>query len=429
MSVFNHAIIGCGVISSVHAECLKYVPQSRLVAVMDVLPERAQKLGEKYGVPWYTDRDKLLAEHKVDIIHVCVPSGLHHDVAVWAAKQGKHCFCEKPMDITLEAMDMIARAFKKSGTYYGGCFMNRFNPAAQIMKKAIEGGRMGTLTTASAQCIWWRSQDYYDSGEWRGTWELDGGGCLMNQGVHYVDLIQWLVGSPVKSIRAYTGLLAHKRIAVEDTAVAILKFANGVLGVIHGSTASYPGPHGTVEVCGDAGNATYEGKITRWKFAKETKADDEIRRTGGKPEAAAKTAKSSSTGSDPTALGDFHVMFTAAFKEFVNAIRGGRPNSLGVEEHRKAVEIILGIYESARRGGEEVQLPLKKAAVPVPLALPREYKLVDPKRPALPEAMQEFASKQKGGSKKKVKKSVKKVAKKVSGAVKAVKKAVKGKGK
>jgi hypothetical protein len=179
---------------------------------------------------------------------------------------------------------------------------------------------------------------------------------------------------------------------VEDTAVAILKFANGVLGVIHGSTASYPGPHGTVEVCGDKGNATYEGKLTRWKFAEERAEDEEIRRTGGKAEAAKAAA---TTGSDPAALGDFHVMFTAAFQEFVDAIRSGKPNSLGPAEHRKAVEIILGIYESARRGGEEVRLPLKKGMVPVPLALPREYKLVDPKRPPLPEAMEKFALRQK----------------------------------
>ncbi len=397
-NTMNHAIIGCGVISSVHAECLKFVPGSRLAAVVDVVEERARKLGEKYGVPWYTDRDEMLGAEEIDIIHVCVPSGLHHEIAVWAAKKGKHCFCEKPMDITLEAMDVIERAFKKSGTYYGGCFMNRFNPPARIMKEAIDGGRMGRLTTATAQCMWWRSQDYYDSGEWRGTWELDGGGCLMNQGVHYVDLIQWLVGSPVKSIRAYTGLLAHERIAVEDTAVAILKFANGVLGVIHGSTASYPGPHGTVEVCGDTGNATYEGSLTRWKFAKETKADDEIRRTGGKPEAK-KKAKSAALGSDPAALGDFHVMFTAAFTEFVESIRSGKPNALGPAEHRKAVEIILGIYESARLGGEEVTLPLKKSAVPVPLKLPSEYKVKNPKRSALPESMKKFATKQKGKSK------------------------------
>lgn len=398
--VFNHAIIGCGVISKVHGECLKFVPKSRLAAVMDIVPERARELGEKYGVPWYTDRDALLAEHEIDIIHVCVPSGLHHEVAVWAAKNGKHCFCEKPMDITLEAMDMIARAFKKSGTYYGGCFMNRFNPAAILMKEAIESGRMGRVTTATAQCMWWRTQEYYNSGEWRGTWELDGGGCLMNQAVHYVDLIQWMVGSPVKSIRAYTGLLAHNRIAVEDTAVAILKFANGVLATIQGTTAAYPGPHGSLEVAGDQGNATYDGKIVRWKFAKETALDDKIRETAGflkQPKA------TGSLGADPTALGGFHVMFTEAFKEFVGAIRAGKPNSLGVEEHRKAVEIILAIYESARLGGEEVRLPLKKSAIPVPMSLPKEYKLVDPKRPPLPEAMKAFAAKQQGqgGSKKK----------------------------
>ena len=395
--MFKHAIIGCGVISGIHATCLGFVPGSKLVAVVDIVPAKAKALGEKYGVPWYTCRDRMLAEQEVDIIHICTPSGNHHEIAVWAARKKKHCFCEKPMDITLEAMDMIDQAFKKSGTKYCGCFMNRYNPAAQTIKQAVQQGRFGKMTTASAQCIWWRSQQYYDSGEWRGTWELDGGGCLMNQAVHYVDLIQWLVGSPVKTIRAYTGLLAHKRIAVEDTAVAILKFANGVLGVIHGSTASFPGPHGTVEVAGDGGNATYEGKITRWKFARERPSDQKILQTGGLP-AAAKPARTN-TGSDPAALGSYHVMFVAAFKDFTKALRTGKKIMLDTAEHRKAVEIILGIYESARLGGDEVSLPLKKRAIPVPESLPSEYQLVRPKHPPLPEAMQKFAAKQKAARK------------------------------
>ncbi|MBN2583684.1 MAG: Gfo/Idh/MocA family oxidoreductase [Planctomycetes bacterium] len=399
--MLNHAIVGCGVISGIHATCLGMVKGSRLVAVMDIVPEKAKALGEKAGVPWFTDRDQMLREVPIDVIHVCTPSGNHHEIAIWAAQNRKHCFCEKPMDVTLEAMDLMTKAFKKSGTYYGGCFMNRFNPPSQLFKKAVEAGRFGRIATATAQCIWWRTQEYYDSGDWRGTWELDGGGCLMNQGVHYVDMLQWLVGSPVKSIRAYTGLLAHERIAVEDTAVAILKFANGALGVIHGTTAAYPGPHGTVEVCGDKGNATYEGKITRWQFAEEQPEDKTILETGGVPPVN-KPAEGGSTGSDPAALGSFHVMFTAAFQEFSDAIQSGTPNALGLAEHRKAVEIILGIYESARRGGEEVKLPLKKAEVPVPLKLPSGYakQVKGADRPPLPAAMVAFRKKQSAAAKK-----------------------------
>lgn len=390
--MFHHAIVGCGVISGVHAQCLGFVPGSKLVAVMDIVRERARKLGEKYNVPWYTDRDKMLREQKVDIVHVCTPSGNHYDIATWAARNGKHCFCEKPMDVTLEAMDMMEAAFKKSGTKYCGCFMNRYNPAAQTVKKAVEQGRFGRLATASAQCIWWRSQPYYDSGEWRGTWELDGGGCLMNQGVHYVDMLQWLVGSPVVSIRAYSGLLAHKRIAVEDVAVAILKFKNGALGTIHGSTASFPGPHGTVELSGDGGNATYEGKITRWQFAKGRPSDKKILETQGLPDSM--RGKSAGTGHDPAALGAYHVMFVEAFKDFTRALRTEKKIMLDGPEHRKAVEIIIAIYESARRGGAEIVFPLTKRDIPVPLALSSEYKLVKPKRSPLPDAMKKFSAKQ-----------------------------------
>jgi predicted dehydrogenase len=394
----NHAIIGCGVIGPVHKEALTAVEGSRLVAVCDLVEERAKALGESAGVPWFTDRDKMIAAVPIDIIHVCVPSGLHHEIAAWAAEQGKHCFCEKPMDITLEAMDLITKAFKKSGTRYGGCFMNRFNPAAMLAKKAIVEGRLGRLTTAAGQCMWWRTQEYYDSGQWRGTWELDGGGCLMNQAVHYVDLLQWLVGSPVKTIRAYTGLLAHQRIAVEDVAVAILRFDNGVLATLQGTTAAFPQPHAGVEVCGDQGNLTYEDRLTRWQFAQERPEDEEIRRTGGLPPTFEKA--SAAAGGNPASLGFFVNMFVGAFREFTTAIREKKPNACGPEEHRKAVEIILAIYDSARRGGEEVRLPLKKSAVPVPLFLPKEYKLVNPKRPPLPAAMVEFAKKQKAAKSK-----------------------------
>jgi len=426
VDVLKHAIVGCGVISKVHAQCLRFVKGSRLVGVMDIVRERAKRLGEEFGVPWFTDREKMLKSTKPDVVHVCTPSGIHHETAVWAARNGLHCFCEKPMDITLEAMDMIEEAFKKNGARYGGCFMYRFNLPVQIMKQAVESGRFGRLTTASTQCMWWRSQEYYDSGQWRGTWELDGGGCLMNQAVHYIDLLQWLVGRPVKSVRAYTGLLAHQRIAVEDTAVAIVKFADGPLSVIHGTTAAYPGPHGTIELCGDQGNAAYDGRIIRWKFAEEHAHDQIILKTGGKPEAPQKP-QGPGPASDPAALGEYHVMFTTAFEEFTTAIRMGRPNMLPPAEHRKAVEIILAIYESARRGGEEITLPLSKFDLPVPMSLSTEYRPVNPKHPPLPKAMVAFARQLGGkGAKRAIKKAAKRPgAKKVSG--KAARKSVKAK--
>jgi predicted dehydrogenase len=230
-------------------------------------------------------------------------------------------------------------------------FPSRFHESSIEMKRAVDRGRFGRLTVGDAIVKWYRTQEYYDSGQWRGTWELDGGGALMNQAIHSVDLLCWLMG-PVAEIRAQTALLAHQRIAVEDVAMATLRFQNGALGIIEASTAIYPGYLKRIEIHGSAGSAVMEEEdLIKWDFAEEDKAADEaIRR---------KMAERTSGGggaADPAAIG--HHGHARQFKDVLRAIEKGSTPLVDGPEGRRSVEIILGIYKAAETG-RAVELPLE----------------------------------------------------------------------
>ncbi len=218
----------------------------------------------------------MLAHPGLDVVCVCTPSGAHQDPAVKAAQAGKHVVVEKPLEITLERCDAIIQACDKAGVRLCTIFPSRFTPANLDLKAAIDTGRFGRLTLGDTYVKWWRTQEYYDSGGWRGTWDLDGGGALMNQAIHNVDLLYWLMGD-VDSIQAMTATLAHERIEVEDTAVACLRFQNGALGVIEAATSAYPGLLKRTEIHGDRGSARVEqDDITLWDFQEKVPSDDEI---------------------------------------------------------------------------------------------------------------------------------------------------------
>jgi predicted dehydrogenase len=256
---------------------------------------------------------------------------------------------EKPLEITLKRCDEIIRACDKAGVRLATIFPSRFHDASRQLKRAVEAGRFGRLTLGDAYVKWHRTQAYYDSGAWRGTWELDGGGALMNQAIHSVDLLQWLMG-PVAEIRAYTATLAHERIAVEDTAVASLRFESGALGTIEATTAAWPGYLKRIELHGSQGSAMIEEEdIVKWDFAKKDRADAAILR---------QMAQGKSTGggaADPAAIG--HQAHAKQFRDFVESIQRGRPPLIDGREGRRAVEIILAIYHSAATG-KPVKLPL-----------------------------------------------------------------------
>ena len=342
-------IIGCGMISRFHAKAVADLKGAKVVACFDSFTAAADKLGAEIGCQVYHDLDAMLADSRVDVVMICTPSGVHMEPAVAAAKAGKHIIVEKPLDITLKRCDAMIAAAQKAGVVLSTIFPSRFHQSSQLLKKAIDGGRFGRLTMGDAYVKWFRTQEYYDSGAWRGTWALDGGGALMNQAVHSVDLLLWLMG-PAVEVSAYTATLAHQRIEVEDVAVATVKFASGALGVIEASTATWPGELKRIEISGDAGSAVLrEEDLAVWKFAKETKADEKIRQQ------MANRTQTGGGAADPKAIG--HHGHMLQFQDVLNAIKKGTQPLIDGPEGRRAVELILAIYKSAE-SGKPVKLPL-----------------------------------------------------------------------
>lgn len=348
---YGVGIVGCGVICPFHAQAAQALPNATLRAVMDIVPAAAEKRAAEFGVDAYTDLDAFLARPDIDIVCVCVPSGLHAEIGIKAARAGKHVLVEKPIDITLAAADRLIDACHEYNVKLGVISQQRFGAGMQQLRAAIDAGRFGKLILGDAIIKWYRTQGYYDSGDWRGTWALDGGGALMNQGVHYVDQLQWMMG-PVEKIYARATTSAHT-IEVEDIAIAILTFKNGAIGTIEGSTAVYPGLPERLEITGTEGTAVIEaGKVKVWEFKDEK---GEAGAYGTKVQFAAD--EQGATGStDPAAIPS--AGHQAQLADLIAAIDGDGTPAVAGEDARRPLEIILAIYESARTG-REVTLPLR----------------------------------------------------------------------
>ena len=335
-------IVGCGMIANFHAKAIADTEGAELVACVDRNPDLASAFGEKQGCHPYSSLEAMLADPAVKAVSICTPSGVHLDPAVAAAEAGKHVIVEKPLEITTERCDKIIEACEKNGVRLTVTFQSRFHESSKLMKKAVEADRFGKITMGDAYVKWYRSQEYYDSGAWRGTWALDGGGALMNQAIHSVDLLVWLMG-PVEEISAMMATMTHERIEVEDVAVANLKFASGALGVIEATTTSYPGALKRIEISGDKGSAVLEEEdIKDWQFAEETAEDETIR-----TEMAGKT-DSGGGAADPSAIS--HHGHTMVFEEFISSIIEDRPSLVDGHEGRRSVEVIEAIYASAKSG-------------------------------------------------------------------------------
>jgi predicted dehydrogenase len=339
---FGFGIIGCGMISNFHAKAIADIKQARLAACFDTVSASALRLAEQTGCRAYTDLTAMLADPDVNIVTICTPSGAHMEPALAAIEAGKHVIIEKPLEITLKRCDRIIEAAERAGVTVTTIFPSRFHESSQLMKTAVEKGRFGRLTMGDAYVKWYRTQQYYDSGAWRGTWKLDGGGALMNQAVHSVDLLTWIMG-PVVEVTAYTAMLAHERIEVEDTAVAALRFENDALGVIEASTATFPGALKRIEISGSMGSAVLqEEDIVSWQFAKPTAADKKLlERMQGRTQTGGGAA-------DPAAIG--HHGHALLFKDTLRAITKKEQPSVSGFEGRRSVEIILAIYKSAKTG-------------------------------------------------------------------------------
>ncbi len=335
-------IIGCGMIAKFHARAIAEIKNAKLVACFNRTAPKAEQLAAEFGGEATTDLEQMLARPDIDVVTICSPSGAHMEPCVAAAKAGKHVIVEKPLDVTIERCDAMISACEHAGVKLATIFPSRFHQSSQLLKQAVEAGRFGKLALGDAYVKWFRTQQYYDSGAWRGTWEFDGGGALMNQAIHSVDLLLWLMG-PAVEVMGHTAMLAHERIEVEDVATATVRFANGALGVIEATTAGYPGSLKKIELTGSTGTAILEEEdIIKWEFAEADPNDETLRR-----EMLGRT-KTGGGAADPAAIG--HHAHAALFRDMLEAIRDNRPPAIDGVEGRRSVELILAIYESAKSG-------------------------------------------------------------------------------
>ena len=352
----NFGVIGCGRIAPHHIGAIEQIPEARLAMVADIVAERAKAFGERYGVPWTTDYHDILESDAVDVVNICTPSGLHAHMGIEAAKAGKHVVVEKPMALTLEDADALISTVEAQGVVLAVVHQNRFNPTVQDLRKALEQGRFGKLTHGNATIRWNRGQHYYDQDSWRGTWALDGG-VFMNQSIHNIDLLQWMLG-PVQKVGAFTRT-ALRDIEAEDVGAAVLQFSSGAIGVIEAAATIYPrNLEETLSIFGETGTAVIGGvainRMKHWKFADGKDIEDEVLKAHNSPE-------------PPTVYGHGH---RPLLQNVVDTILGKETLLVDGYEGRKALEIILAVYLSAEKG-KVVTLPLKE--MPASIAKGRNW--------------------------------------------------------
>ncbi|MGH7664861.1 MAG: Gfo/Idh/MocA family protein [Gemmatimonadaceae bacterium] len=336
------ALLGCGRISASHVRAIAAVDGMTLTAVCDIVPERAQSLGAELAVPAFASYEDMLARAECDVVAICTPSGLHPAHGIAAARAGKHVVSEKPMAITLDGADQLVAACDEAAVHLFVVKQNRLNTTIQLLRRAIDKGRFGRIYMANATVRWARPQEYYEQAPWRGTWEFDGG-AFMNQASHYVDLIQWLVG-PVETVMAKTATLA-RRIETEDSGAAILRFRSGALGVIEVTMLAYPrNIEGSITVLGERGavkvGGTAVNRIEHWRFAEYDDDDKLVDLAATAP---------------PSVYGFGHEGY---YRNVLAVLRGEASADTDGRGGRKSLELVLGIYESARTGCE-VAIPLR----------------------------------------------------------------------
>lgn len=331
------AIIGTGVIASQHALGIQSNKNAQLVAVCDMNGQRAKAFSQEFGISTvYTDYHELLACPDIDAVSICTPSGTHGEISMAAAAAGKHILCEKPIETKSAKIDALVEVVEKNNVKMECVYQRRFEPISQQVKKALDSGEFGKVLMASAYLKYYRTAEYYKSSSWRATWEFDGGGCLMNQGVHGVDLIQWLMGG-VKKVSGMIRTQKHA-IEVEDAAVAAVEYNNGAIGVIEGSTCANPAENTRFEIYCENGCIIFgDAGIIRWHL-------------NGEDVQFADSKKETAANDDPTKmLSNNHGVLV---DELVHCIETDTTPSIGPREARKAVDTILAIYQSSAEGKE-----------------------------------------------------------------------------
>lgn len=345
------AVVGVSVVGRIHVKAFSELPNTTLAAVCDLVPDRAAKILAETGVagvPVYTDLADMLAKEKLDIITICTPSGAHMEPALAAMERGVSVIVEKPIEILLDRIDRMIDAGKKTGARLAYISQNRWREENLAIRKAVQSGRFGTMAWAGAFTPWYRTNEYYEQGGWRGTWKLDGGGAIMNQSIHAIDLLQWLAG-PIARVAAFAGKRCHPKIEVEDTLSATLMFANGAYGSIVGTTAMYPGTAARIELGGENGTAVSENGLKVFSFRDKTAADDELI-----ARANAIAAKQIQGSSNPADIAwELHAK---NIESVVGSWDRGEEAETSGAEGRKAVSIILAMYESAKKNGQPVEV-------------------------------------------------------------------------
>jgi predicted dehydrogenase len=320
-------------ISRVHADAINAVEGAELRAVWGRDPNRTREFAARYAAQPFTSFDEMISQAEIDAINICTPSGTHADLGLLAASAGKHVLVEKPIEITLARADALIAACRENKVKLGVIFQSRFLPEVLRLKRAVDGGLFGKLILGDAYVKWYRAPEYYGEGSWHGTLSLDGGGALINQAIHTVDLLRWIMG-PAASVFALKGALRYPHIEAEDTLVATLKFSNGSLGVIEAATSIRPGFKRRLEISGERGTAVLDGdNITVWDLEGQSG-------TGGQG------ANVTDGSSNPAAIAtEGHRL---QIEDFVRAIKKDSEPAVSGVEGRKSLELVEALYTSAR---------------------------------------------------------------------------------
>lgn len=339
MDEVRFAVIGAGNIGKFHVQAMQEIPQARVTVVCNRHGAEGQKLAQQVNAEWVSDYQAVVLRDDVDAVSICTPSGTHKEIAVAAAQAGKHVLVEKPIDITLPRIDAMLKATNEADVKLSCIFQSRLRVGSQAVKQALKEGRFGKLLFANAFVLWHRSAEYYEN-NWRGTYELDGGGALMNQSIHSIDLLQWLAG-PVKQLVAQSATRIHK-IDAEDSASALVTFANGAQGTIQGATSLSYGNPARVEIHGSKGSAILEAaRLTLWKLD-DSSPEEEKRMLS--------LEQIDSSGAQHPTEKVTHDAHREQIIDFIEAIINDREPAISGDEARKSVEIVRAIYQSAQEG-------------------------------------------------------------------------------
>ena len=348
-------LIGPGVIAPSHAFAIDKTETTVLTAVCGRRAEQAAELADQYGAAHYTDIDAMF--DAVDAITLCTPSGAHLEPALDIIAAGKHLLIEKPLEINTDRIDQIVAAAEAKGVVLAGVFQSRFAPVAQRLKSLVDNGLLGEIYAGSAYIKRYRPQSYYDSGGWRGTWDTDGGGCLMNQGIHLTDLLLWFMGEPTEVV----GMIESRGrdVEVETLAMGLVRYQSGARGVIEATTLAYPELPEYVEIVGERGTLTFNGnRLQRLDLIDATPAEEAVKEELLRisAELAAERERIIAAAPPGTAVPTVDMGHTPVVADFAEAIRTGRKPLVDGSEGRRSVALITALYESSRNGSQPVQI-------------------------------------------------------------------------